>query len=858
MEMDDMLLEAGEILFLTGVSGARVNAGKISTAGELELEQSPEFKQGFDMTGGSADYSTGTTINKTGVTETVTGGTINYVTPLGGSAPAISGTVNESGLAKTVTGGSVTYVNGPGNTAPTVSGVSPVYNTPIIMGAGGGIQSSTGVTIIGPSGNISAGAVFPVGNRDGDILIYNGDTTSDTRSLPWLVKVYLGRDRTEALSYQSRVITPQNILDNWYRFSHANRSSVNYDHYGVGTGPAAGGTWEYDGYPPASGATYESEWNINAAGRITQPTNSIAFVGFASDTTSNNYVAELVVGSSDNDSLGSTGDDDVLSVVIALNSGTTSSDDRTLSLVMSRAESTDSPHGATNSYGLCYNFGKTDEAWLVTGTDLTSTGAWNTSGSVAVKVVRTPTGVTCWRAENVTTTLGAVWTNEITLNFADHTQLSGWCPSAQRWGIGARSQSDCEFSDIFFAEGGKAFVDDTNLKGVIFNAADGNAFRYNFTNNTWEEETLTNILNFVQNGQAVLDVFSGRMYFKQRGVLQPLAADSSGGALPASHTHAQTDITNLATTLAGKSDTVHGHAIGEITGLTGAISPLTTTNSTGTVLTRTGTGANDYAWSPASGVASNAAGLLWRQSITHSGASNTVTFASSYIMAGNDLVVYADGVLLVRGVDYNEATTTTITLINQFASTATTIEAMNFGQAASGPQGIQGVAGPAGPAGADGSGSSITGSIGEFAKIWLNPTNSSSAPAVFLGAFTCAGLTDLASDVSAELMIFVATSFTANSEATLPVRSSIRIEKVAGSSIIMVNHLDRYGVPSTRWRWSQGTSISFSSSGTTALGGGSILTTLSYNSSSVITISVTAETTQNFDVSGVYKTRRTV
>ena len=72
-------------------------------------------------------------------------------------------------------------------------------------------------------------------------------------------------------------------------------------------------------------------------------------------------------------------------------------------------------------------------------------------------------------------------------------------------------------------------------------------------------------------------------------------------------------------------------------------------------------------------------GLQWRQSITHTGASDVVTFSSAYITASGGLMVLADGVLLALGVDYTETSTTTITLIGNFASKATQIDGLNFG-----------------------------------------------------------------------------------------------------------------------------------------------------------------------------------
>ena len=135
--------------------GAVTNESTVVNEGAVTNESTVEFQAGMDITAGSVDYSAGTTINKTNVTEVTNGGTTavsNNTTQVTGGTTTLTnvtevktgGSTSQDGVTATVKGGATTYVNDNLGNPPAVNG--PIKFSEIIMD--GPIKDTNGDVVV--------------------------------------------------------------------------------------------------------------------------------------------------------------------------------------------------------------------------------------------------------------------------------------------------------------------------------------------------------------------------------------------------------------------------------------------------------------------------------------------------------------------------------------------------------------------------------------------------------------------------------------------------------------------------------------------------------------------------------------
>lgn len=567
---------------ITNSSVSQINNGGSITNQNL-TENNENITQNFDSD--TTINQNGSTVNQTNVTQVTTGGTQEVTnvnqTVTGGTQNFENVTQVYDANTSVTHEGNVTYNEAPvfneGATynQPIIMGPNATIETesgdPIINSSGEleynkltTTETNTGL-VAKPDG--SGGMTFgpaaptftlPTSTNDGDILVYNGDNSTSARALPWLVKAWVGRDDPEVAQYQTEYVTFKNILDTFYRFSHTSSgdhgTSTSSGTWDAGTTYSTGTVVDYNdnlymsntnnniGNVPVGDsndtnwvfASFEERgWELNGLGELSQPLNTSAHVGFTSVKKYTGYTAEVTLKSADDD-------DDVLTFVVAHTKE--AGDDYTISAVRSRATMTERTdiHGAQYRWGLVYNFGKSDEMWIdEDGSNLTL-GDWDTyTGGDKIKVIKTANEirVSIWPPSSSAFT---DYGNELVMDLTA-TSISrigsgaanGWDKASlnqveiQRfqndisWGLGARSQPLCSYGDLFFAGQNEAFIDD-ETNGLIFNLESGVVWQVDQATGVWTEAPGQSLDDFVENGQAVLDVASGRLYFKQRGILQPI------------------------------------------------------------------------------------------------------------------------------------------------------------------------------------------------------------------------------------------------------------------------------------------------------------------------------------------------
>ena len=353
---------------------------------------------------------------------------------------------------------------------------------------------------------------IPTNTDAGEHLVYEGTNGTNLVNKPFLQKALAGRGSPEVIFNQTAIyISFQDILDNFYRFSHY----LNDDH---------------------NSPTGEQGWSIDGNGNITQPTNTQYAVGFASQDFYSGYEARLIARSDD--------EDDAIGFVIALDQSTGS--DETLSIIRSNTKTT-GRDGAAYRWGICYNFNKSNESWLAEAESTvpySSAQAWGSyyPNGDAFKVSRKSNQVEVWVAYNVATVPpddDAAWVgymsidlsqaaNSLPSNVSMATRLAtvpqatmARCQNPCRWGLVARSQPRCSWTELFIAQQGAAFAD-AATNDLVFNIETNETFQYDATTQSWVNVAGTTIGDFVDDGQALYDLGNGTFFFKQKGILQPL------------------------------------------------------------------------------------------------------------------------------------------------------------------------------------------------------------------------------------------------------------------------------------------------------------------------------------------------
>ena len=347
-------------------------------------------------------------------------------------------------------------------------------------------------------------------DKDGDILLFEGNNSRKVRPEPWLKKAYIGRNTPETLFLQDSYITFEKILDTFYRFSHHNTN----DHYST---------------------VHEGLWSLNSSAELVQPKNTQHHTGFASQNSYSGYEASVILKSAG-------GDNDVISFVIAL--AQVGGVDYTLSAVRSFAVTSTNRDGAAYNWGIVYNFGKTDEMWLKS-SDAGVKPNWSRTRGEAVRITRTPTSITVKLAQDTATTPAdnsPMWANQLTVNLAttnsalsNKGSYASSSPSSLtasdlqkfrdpcKWGLGARSQPHCSYGDLFFAAADEPFIG-KDADGFVFNVETGQTWKIDQSVKppVWRLSTEISLSDYVQNGQAAFDLGSKTLFYKQENILQPL------------------------------------------------------------------------------------------------------------------------------------------------------------------------------------------------------------------------------------------------------------------------------------------------------------------------------------------------
>lgn len=359
---------------------------------------------------------------------------------------------------------------------------------------------------------------IPTNTDDGEHLVYEGTNGTNVVNKPFLKKALAGRAAPEVQFNQTtQYISFQDILDTFYRFSHRG----NNDHYDTTS-------------------TGEQAWEVKN-GILQQEENTEFGTGFGSLDFYSAYEGRVILRSADNDN-------DAIGFVIALGQDT-SGNDETLSVIRSHAKIS-TIHGAAYRYGICYNFTKSNETWLTENeAALPAASNWeavydnSTVGNGdALKISRKSNLIEVWIAPNVSTlpddnssdwvgymsldltqaatSLSDTWNDATRLTTVPLTTMQRF-QQACRWGLIARSQPYCSWNELFVAQQGAAFAE-AESSDLVFNLGTNETFQYNETTGNWDNVAGTSIDDFVDNGQMLYDIGNGTIFFKQKGILQPL------------------------------------------------------------------------------------------------------------------------------------------------------------------------------------------------------------------------------------------------------------------------------------------------------------------------------------------------
>ena len=249
----------------------------------------------------------------------------------------------------------------------------------------------------------------------------------------------------EVAALQTEEAINEEIFNNWDRFSHTGNTGGDY--------PAV--------------ESELSAWQINSQGRIECTTNTGSYVGFYSPDDATDYTLEVTLSSSG-------GDDDVLSVVVALveEGSPTDADYRqhTISAVRDYG-------GFGRQWQLVYNLGQDDEKTLVNGNSQAPAGAGGWSGvATRVYIERSPTSITAYTSQFGS--LSKDNNTELTFDLSGDSDTQKFT-TAGRYGYGAWSQNNATFYDI---------VTSGIAQATIFDVDTQTASTYNSSTGQWEQD----------------------------------------------------------------------------------------------------------------------------------------------------------------------------------------------------------------------------------------------------------------------------------------------------------------------------------------------------------------------------------
>lgn len=285
---------------------------------------------------------------------------------------------------------------------------------------------------------------------------------------------------------QAKTIRFKDVFDKWKRVSIKNGNP-----HAV---PAEEDAWTYDA----------------ASDSVTCTINSASTVGFISDGTYDDFTFELELNSVH-------GDDDSMGIIVAyVEEGSISH-----SLMLYRSASTVVPVGQNPAFpfGLAYE-GPTAQKYVVGGvvgnlvfpngtaipaagiTTNGLNGGWDLLGPIRLKVVRTPTSITCYSANKGSTTYDAA--NSFTVNLNSDPRL-------------AKFMEPCSIGYIAYSQPEATFkaIQQPGLKLPIIDQRDNSLWLWSGT--AWVKNTMTAANRPYKPGQIVRSAVNGKSFVANNG-----------------------------------------------------------------------------------------------------------------------------------------------------------------------------------------------------------------------------------------------------------------------------------------------------------------------------------------------------
>ena len=400
--------------------------------------------------------------------------------------------------------------NDPGTQAAMTTQVTNVNNNP-----------TTTVTYTNPpTVNGQPLLPLPTSSRAGEHLIYGAAGSTEVNNKKLIVKASSAARTNFVNQAQGQAVIQlnasfQDILDNFYRFSHAG----NDDH---------------------ASSTDEQGWSIDANGNLTQPENTSNALGFASQQLYDQFEGTILVRSSD-------ADNDLMGFVLALRQQDENGNniaDETISVVRTNQMGSHTlTNGDINSdrFAIVYNVQKTGETILASNGAGVIGDGWKGPypNGDAIKFRRTADLLEVWLVQNVASPPAfddASWGNYISVdltvanNGVSAATLAKFRQPA-RWGLVAASQGFCSWKDLTL-DGGPAQLSSTgtsqlnpqpdpNINKFVFDLESNTTYAYQ--NGTWVADTSgTTIHDYVTDGQILYDTSDKAVYIKEDNSLQLL------------------------------------------------------------------------------------------------------------------------------------------------------------------------------------------------------------------------------------------------------------------------------------------------------------------------------------------------
>lgn len=462
------------------------------------------------------------------------------------------------------------------------------------------------------NGGLQTAVLQPNSTESGDYQIYDAANDGGITPRQHLFKAYIGRSDPEVLFNRDITITFTDILNNFIRVKTIESSDAT----------ASG----YEDDTAATRGTSATRWVIDANGELSQDTNTTYAILLKSDVPYEGYQCRVICRSADTD-------EDMIGFIVAFNE----TNDNSLTVVRTRMVQT-GVHGALYRWGLAYNFGLQGERWHP-GSVTTVQGDWSDDdnaftwgvdaagwGSVfpngtPIKIDKQRDSVDVWLASNATTC--PEWTNNgpggwvgrLSVDLTDN-NVTTWLDRSQpgvaggnldmtqfqtsiRWGLIARSQELCSWTDLnFSARNAGSPFQTGGTQDLVFDLTGNSVWQYNAVTRQWDEETDRNIHDFLFNGQSAFDLGHNTFFHKNGDQLfDLLSRRRQGRMMQADFTLGPDDYDCVIRCLAGVSTitvptTLPAGLVCRIINYTGGDIDITTTGNPGARTVTIATGEN--------------------------------------------------------------------------------------------------------------------------------------------------------------------------------------------------------------------------------------------------------------------------